>query len=257
MERPMDESPKANVSGRNISELLVDEEGRRLFIEAVATVVHRDVFGRTHDTYNVDQLANLAAGIASSQYVGRHMVNAQRVGNAFGLLKLAVERATIDGLILEFGVYSGNTINYISGLVPNKTVYGFDSFQGLPETWRPGFPKGAFLTPTIPEVRDNVELVVGWFDRTLPNFLDSKPAKNVSLVHVDCDLYSSTQVIFGQLKGRIVPGTIIVFDEYYNYPGWEAHEFRAFQEFVEANRVRYDYIGLVPGHQQVAVRIIG
>ncbi len=77
------------------------------------------------------------------------------------------------------------------------------------------------------------------------------------MLNVDCDLYSSTQLIFQQLKVRIVPGTIIVFDEYYNYPGWEMCEFRAFQEYVEVNQVRYDYVGLVAGHQRVAVRIIG
>ena len=25
---------------------------------------------------------------------------------------------------------------------------------------------------------------------------------------------------------------MIVFDEYFNYPGWRGHEFKAFQEFV-------------------------
>jgi hypothetical protein len=48
-----------------------------------------------------------------------------------------------DTLWLEFGVASGNTINYISRFTQD-TVYGFDSFEGLPEKWRDGFDKGAF-----------------------------------------------------------------------------------------------------------------
>ena len=77
----------------------------------------------------------------------------------------------------------------------------------------------------------------------------------ISLLHVDCDLYSSTKTIFDRLNDWIVPGTIIVFDEYFNYSGWELHEFKAFQEFREANRLSYEYIGLAPTGQQVAVRI--
>ena len=159
--------------------------------------------------------------------------------------------------MVEFGVCSGNTINHIASLLPAQKIYGFDSFEGLPEEWRPGFGKGAFARPTLPTVLNNVDLVVGLFDRTLPAFLYTHTDQEVALLHVDCDLYSSTQLIFNQLKNRIVPGTIIVFDEYYNFPGWEMHEFRAFKEFVELNRIHYDYIGLVPGHQQVAIRIAG
>ena len=75
-------------------------------------------------------------------------------------------------------------------------------------------------------------------------------------MHIDCDLYSSTQTILAQLRDRIVPGTILVFDEYFNYPGWEVHEHRAFAEFIQATGRRYEYVGLVPSHQQVAVRIV-
>ena len=46
-------------------------------------------------------------------------------------------------LWLEFGVASGISINYISRFTNDK-VYGFDSFEGLPEKWRDGFNKGAF-----------------------------------------------------------------------------------------------------------------
>ena len=42
-----------------------------------------------------------------------------------------------DGLFLEFGVYKGTSINFISSLIPDKKIYGFDSFGGLPEEWVP------------------------------------------------------------------------------------------------------------------------
>jgi hypothetical protein len=227
------------------------------FVKAISSVFHKDIFGRQIDSYNVDALAFLAAGIASSQYVNRYMPSAHRANNARDLLSFASRDLISGGIIMEFGVFTGGTIDHISQLRPEMKVYGFDSFQGLPESWRSGYEKGAFSLTELPTVRENVELVVGWFDRTLPIFLDAHPDEHVAMLHIDCDLYSSTQIVLRHLKTKIVPGTIIVFDEYYNYPGWELHEFRAFQEYVQANRVHYDYIGLVPGHQQVAVRIIG
>lgn len=152
-------------------------------------------------------------------------------------------------------MFSGRSINRIAANRPTS-VYGFDSFEGLPEDWREGYSKGAFAKDALPEVSANVELVVGWFDRTLPHFLDTHSGP-VSFLHVDCDLYSSTQTVFTQLRDRIVPGTIILFDEYFNYPGWEMHEFKAFQEFVSSTGLQYEYIGLTPHHQKVAVRVVG
>jgi hypothetical protein len=56
-----------------------------------------------------------------------------------------------------------------------------------------------------------------------------------------------------------VAGTLIQFDEYFNYPGWQEGEYRAFKEFADANGVKFEYIGYTNGDnaQQVAVRILG
>jgi len=52
-------------------------------------------------------------------------------------------------------------------------------------------------------------------------------------------------------------GTVIVFDEYFGYPGWREHEYRAWQEFVAASGVRFDYEGFTEGNEQVIVRLTG
>ena len=49
-------------------------------------------------------------------------------------------------------------------------------------------------------------------------------------------------------------GTIILFDEYFNYSNWENHEFKAWQEFVVKYQIQYEYIGF--DRQQVAVKIM-
>ena len=77
----------------------------------------------------------------------------------------------------------------------------------------------------------------------------------IALLHVDCDLYSSTVTILNELKDNIVPGTVIVFDEYINYPGWQLDEFKAWKEHVGAYGREYEYIGRVSKHQKVAIRV--
>jgi hypothetical protein len=80
------------------------------------------------------------------------------------------------------------TINYISKFT-NRKVYGFDSFEGLPEKWRDGFDKGAFnRNGNLPKVNSNVKLIKGWFNHTLVNFIQ-KHNKKISFIHMDADLY--------------------------------------------------------------------
>lgn len=227
------------------------------FFKAVGETVERDLFGRRIDSFDIDKIAWLTAAISSSSYALERMRDAKRLPNNLELLSFALSEVSVPGLTLEFGVCSGLTINHIAQQCPQSTIYGFDSFEGLPETWRPGYPKGAFAVPNAPETRENVELVPGWFDRTLPLFCQEQRDVKAAFIHVDCDIYSSTQTILAQMKDHIVPGTIIVFDEYFNYPGWERHEARAFAEFCQSAGRSYRYIGLVPNHQQVAVRITG
>jgi predicted O-methyltransferase YrrM len=221
----------------------------------VRTAVERQLFGKRLDSYDIDQIGFLAAAVTSSAYAQQHMRGVPRHADDIALLRAALGLRRVPGLVLEFGVATARTTNFIAEQV-GEPVYGFDGFAGLPEDWRPGFPRGVFASETLPPVRANVELVVGWFDRTLPAFLDAHPGP-ASFVHIDCDLYSSTQTVLAQLRERIVPGTVLVFDEYFNYPGWQMHEHRAFAEFVAATARRYEYVGLVPSHQQVAVRIVG
>jgi hypothetical protein len=168
------------------------------------------------------------------------------------LLTFAIRRAPAVGAIVELGVYKGATIRFIARTVgPSRQVHGFDTFAGLPTRWTGNsamFDAGGKL-PTVP---GNVALHVGLFAETVPSWTASA-ATPVAFVHVDCDLYESTLSGLGALGPCITNGTVIVFDEYFNYPGWQRHEFRAFQELVKEHRWTYTYIGY--SRIQVAVRI--
>ncbi len=206
---------------------------------------------------NLDLELMLAARRTSAEYLMARMHRAKSCASRNEVLDVALSRVPSHGLICEFGVFKAESINYIARQLPSRTVFGFDSFEGLPEYWRSSFNPGAFSTGgRLPRVRPNVRLVKGWFDTTLPVFA-AEYTKPAAFLHVDCDLYSSTKCILGNLGNRLAPGSIIVFDEYFNYPGWKQHEFRAFSEFVAERRLSYEYLAYNRLHEQVAVQITG
>ena len=196
-----------------------------------------------------------ADSVASARYVAQSMSGAHDLVGRAELLDFALAQCAVPGLVLEFGVFRGDSLQMIAKRCAQQ-VHGFDSFEGLPEDWTEGREKGRFsLGGELPAIKSaNVVLHKGWFEDTLPGFLSSNPGP-ARFVHVDCDIYSSTRTVLEQLVPRLVPGTILVFDEYFNYPGWREHEFRAFAEVVQRQRIAYSYLGYASGHESVAVRI--
>jgi len=162
------------------------------------------------------------------------------------------DEVKIEGLWLEFGVFTGRSIEQFSRKT-TKEIYGFDCFEGLPEHWDANNPKGAFnLNGQIPPGYivgdnhsmfnsdlpvnwkpwpDNVKLIKGYFEDTLPLFV-KKFEGDVAFLHVDSDLYSSAKTIFKYLGSRIKKGTIIVFDEINDYEDFRLHEIKVFAEFL-------------------------
>lgn len=165
----------------------------------------------------------------------------------------ALQKVKLTGHVMEFGVYRGITLSIISNYFSNQTVWGFDSFEGLPETWfkkskvdshRAQCPPGKFaldkeeLQVVVNQFeKRKVKLVPGWFNQTIVPWMNDNPGV-VSFLHIDCDLYSSTLDILNLLNDRIVPGTVIVFDEMYpwndleQYDLWEQGEFQALGEWL-------------------------
>lgn len=222
------------------------------YLEAENPQINTNLYS-TRNLYTY--MADIAAR-SSAQYIIDNMFKVNSFNDRFKLLTFALQNVHIDGMYMEFGVYKGTSINYIAKQNTNKIVYGFDSFEGLPETWSQRYKKGHFKLPVLPKVNSNVELIKGWFDKTILEFKDIHKNFKAAFIHVDCDLYSSTQTIFGLLKSNIVPGTVIVFDEYFNYPGWEKNEYKAFQDFIKDTGYKYEYLGYVFDSTQVAVKII-
>ena len=135
---------------------------------------------------------------------------------------------TVVSLPAQFGVFDGATIRLMArhrGHAANRTdsaweppppIWGFDSFRGLPEAWRswhgrPGgdkyVRKGAFDRGGKPPFEESraIRWVVGPFNESLPSFL-REHREPIEVVHIDCDLYSSTMTVLEQLSSRLRPG---------------------------------------------------
>ncbi len=214
----------------------------------------------------VDQVHSVMTDLRVSSWIDSYMTTA-RYFNSLGALagvkeckdrydnlQASMDQVTLDGLIMEFGVATGRTSNTMAKHSPQRTIHGFDTFDGIPEAWHGHAAAKYSQGGKLPTVESNVKLHKGLFQDTLPSFVAANPGP-AALIHIDCDLYSSTAFVFTLLKERIVPGTVIVFDEYWNYPSWELHEHKAFLELLHATRRHYRITSFVPAYTQLTVVI--
>ena len=154
---------------------------------------------------------------------------------------------------LEFGVFKGESTNFFSNYV--KKIYAFDSFEGLREDWLGfwGKGKGDFnLNKKIPKLSSNIEPIVGFVQDTLDNFLKKHNPK-INFVHLDMDTYPSTKYALERLKPFLCKDAIIIFDELYNYPGWESGEYKALKEVFKDEE--YVYKAFNTSDRQVVIQI--
>ena len=146
-----------------------------------------------------------------------------------------------EGYYLEFGVYSGTSIKFFSKYLKKNNIYGFDSFEGLKEHWfGTTVVKGTFdLKNKIPSLPKNVIPVAGWIQDTLQTFLNEKNPK-INFVHIDVDTYETTKFILDLIKPRLVKGATILFDEFYNFEGWDVGEYKALTEIFNKNEYKFE-----------------
>jgi len=149
-----------------------------------------------------------------------------------------------DNLFLEFGVYKADSINFFSKFLSphGLEIYGFDSFEGLEEDWVSNefYPAGTFtLNKKTPKVLKNVRIIKGKVQNTLENFLKEKANKKIIFTHMDMDTYQATKFALNKIKPFLIKGSIILFDNFYNFPNWQQHEYKAFTEELSEKEFKY------------------
>lgn len=167
----------------------------------------------------------------------------------------------LDGDIVECGVGIGGTLSILTGITEeegkNRMVYGFDSFEGFPEPseydksprnpqkgeWHDATPDSimtllkSVVNPSF--IEKNVHLVKGFVANTLPDYTGK-----IALLHIDVNLYESNKSCLENLYQKVVPGGVILFDEYRNrsaiikFPG----AIKAIEDFFGDNKNLLEWI---------------
>lgn len=148
------------------------------------------------------------------------------------------------GHYYEFGVFrlrsiiNFNRIRKWAGwrnrALKDMRIFAFDSFAGLPELAPedvddPAFAKGEYAC-SLDEVQaiarkhniKDIDYIKGYYEDTLtPELMGRMTASPPSLVHIDCDTYSSTMTVLRWLDRFALPGALYFFDDlwcYYGHP---------------------------------------
>jgi predicted O-methyltransferase YrrM len=164
------------------------------------------------------------------------------------VLELAVQLARpVVGHIVEFGVWKGYSTRVIrdelwrsgvwEGAQRRKRIYACDSFEGLPANYE-HLSAGTFATP-VPKLR-GVRIVKGFFEDSLTPALAAEVGQ-VSLAHLDADLYPSTACALQWVTPLLHAGSLLLFDEFL---GEDPAEERAFVEWAERTGTRTALIAL-------------
>jgi O-methyltransferase len=177
-----------------------------------------------------------------------------------GNLHLAKTVASVAGTIVECGTWRGGMIAGIADVLGcRRSYYLCDSFQGLPpakeidgdaaRAWQANNSGSQYYdncTASEEEARSamamsparDYRILKGWFEQTLPKF----PPEPIALLRMDADWYDSTKCILENLADLVVPGGLILVDDYYSWEGCTV----AVNEFAARNkwRIRQSHHGI-------------
>jgi O-methyltransferase len=155
---------------------------------------------------------------------------------------------------LEFGVSSGASFRWwvARNTNPASSFHGFDTFEGLPESFGHFKPGDMAATIDIVNVTDSrANFYKGLFQETLVPFLETYKSNRKKLIHLDADLFTATLFALSQLYRFLNNGDIILFDEF----AVPKHEYQAFKIFVESFYIEYEVIGAANNYLFLAIKI--
>ncbi len=155
----------------------------------------------------------------------------------------------LPGCVVECGVWRGGMSAGMAALLGNqRDYYLFDSFEGLPPAstidgekaieWQAANQvdncrtDDAFAHEAMKLAgAERFHVVGGWFNETLPAF---QPSQRIAILRLDADWYSSTAECLNFLYDHVVPGGLIIADDYYAWDGCA----RALHDYLSANQLR-------------------
>lgn len=144
---------------------------------------------------------------------------------------LLAQHALLDGAAPRFV----HLFDSYEGLKPAQPVDGQRALKWQANTQAPGYENNCAASLDL--VRNNLAAVgvlsessifhQGWFDQTLPRFVQDRTGLQIALLRLDGDWYESTKVCLENLYDRVAPGGIVIIDDYYHWDGCAVaiHEF--------------------------------
>ncbi len=178
-----------------------------------------------------------------------------RIGKFLSHLEIYKKIIDLPGSVLEFGVYKGSSfVRLVSfrDLLENsssRNIVGFDIFGKFPQNLSidsdkefverfendsgNGISKEELEALLKNKKTSNYELLKGYISETLPSYIKNNPALKISLLHIDVDVYEPTKLILESLWDKIVPGGILMLDDYGTVEG----ETKAVDEYFENKNI--------------------
>lgn len=176
------------------------------------------------------------------------LVGPERIKNLH-MLALRIESEGIAGDVIECGVCNGGTAAVMARSATHsridRTLWLFDSFQGMPETTKADGPEAEEYVGQVlgsaKRVREllrkaganleRVKIVEGWFEDTFPTVSISQ----IALLNIDADWYESVKLCLETFYDRVVPGGFVSIDDYGHWPGCR----KAVDEFFAERQLEY------------------
>ena len=239
--------PAPEPAADRIDDLLAEISNTRLDLSAAVIATLKDI----------RIPAQIAAGQSSASWIARWADGVKVDTWRRDMLDRLCTDDLPAGDIAEFGVFTGAVTHFLRPRFPERAYHAFDSFLGVPGAMGLTIHAGDFsLSGAIPPLPADVVVHAGWFDETLPKFCDAYRGQ-LAFVYIDCDLYSSVKTVLDHILDKLAVGAIVAFDDWYNFPNWEAHSYRAFLELVARTGARFTPVGLTAREHAVAFRYDG
>ncbi|PWS35115.1 dTDP-6-deoxy-L-hexose 3-O-methyltransferase [Falsiroseomonas bella] len=158
-----------------------------------------------------------------------------RMGKLLAQAELYRRITGLPGAVVECGVYKGASLMRLLAFRrlfetdESRTVIGFDAFGRFPvaegeadagfiarfeAAGGPGIARADLEAAIAAKGFSNVALVEGDVFATLPAHLAAHPELRVALLHLDMDVAAPTRFALEQLAPRMVPGGLVLFDDY-------------------------------------------
>lgn len=157
----------------------------------------------------------------------------------YGLFKMIQD---LPGAIVECGVFKGTSLVRFAGFrdlfgnPDSHKIIGFDIFGKFPETafeadkkFRKDFIDEAGAESISKDqllevlkrknIEKNLELVEGDITKTVPEYAQANPQLKIALLNLDVDVYEPSLAILEHFYPRIVPGGVLLLDDYGKFPG--------------------------------------